>query len=197
METNLSPTFTAFEGRKRIAAGDGEAVSAAVKKALGRKGHGALLVFRDGTGEQVDFDGHGVLALRQEAGRGVGRPKLGVVAREVTLLPRHWEWLNEQPGGASAALRRLVDGARKENAGRDRVRRAREAAHRFATAIAGNEPGFEEAMRALFAGREEEFARWTGAWPEDVREYARELAREAFAEGDAGAEVAERSCRTL
>jgi hypothetical protein len=183
MERNDSARFTAFAGRKRIAAGDGEAVSAAVKKALGRKGNGSVLVFRDGTGEQVDFDGSGALAVRQEAARGVGRPKLGVVAREVTLLPRHWEWLNEQPGGASAALRRLVEEARKASAGKDRVRRAREAAHRFATAMAGNEPGFEEAMRALFAGRREDFARETGAWPDDVRDYARELAREAFGEG--------------
>ncbi len=186
METNLSVQFTAFEGRKRIAAGDAGVVSAAVKKVLGRKKHGSLLVFRDGTGEQVDFDGSGALAVPREAARGVGRPKLGVVAREVTLLPRHWEWLNEQPGGASAALRRLVEGARKENAGKDRVRRAREAAHRFATAMAGNEPGFEEAMRALFAGRKGDFARETGGWPEDVRTYATELAREAFAEGDVG-----------
>ena len=75
-----------------------------------------------------------------------------MVAREVTLLPRHWEWLAQQSGGASVALRRLVDQARRGTEDKDRIRRAQEAAYRFMSAMAGNRPNFEDAIRALFAG---------------------------------------------
>lgn len=109
-------------------------------------------------------------------------PGAGVVGREVTLLPRHWEWLGSQPGGASVTLRKLVERARKENAGADRVRRAREVAYRFLPAMAGDRPGFEEATRALFAGDEEKFEAETAGWPADVRGYARALAAGAFPE---------------
>ena len=110
-----------------------------------------------------------------DAPRGVGRPKLGVVAREVTLLPRHWDWLNRQPGGASVALRRLVQEASRVNADRDAVRASREAAYRFMTAIAGALPGFEEATRALFAGERNRFEGLIDAWPADLRTHLQEL----------------------
>lgn len=109
-----------------------------------------------------------------------GRPRLGVVAREVTLLPRHWEWLATQPGGASVALRRLVEEARRASAGRDRQRFAREAAYRFMTAMAGDEPGYEETVRALFAGDSARFHGLVEAWPADVRDHAREMAAAAL-----------------
>lgn len=105
-----------------------------------------------------------------------GRPKLGVVAREVTLLPRHWEWLAAQRGGASQTLRRLVDEARRVDSGESLVRAAQEASYRFISAMAGDLPGFEGAARALFARDEAGFARWTAEWPEDVRLYAQKLA---------------------
>ena len=116
----------------------------------------------------------------QPAPRGPGRPKLGVVAREVTLLPRHWEWLAQQSGGASVALRRLVDEARRANKDKDRVRQAREAAYRFIAAMGENKPHYEEVARALFAGDAERFQAWTAAWPADVRDHARRLAATAF-----------------
>jgi len=106
---------------------------------------------------------------------------LGVVGREVTLLPRHWEWLNAQPGGASVALRKLVEQARRANAGKDRVRRAQEVAFRFMSAMVGNESGFEEATRALFAGDRQRFEHHSESWPVDLRDYARALAADAFA----------------
>lgn len=112
--------------------------------------------------------------------RGRGRPRLGVVAREVTLLPRHWEWLNEQPGGASVALRRLVEEARKSNVDRDRRRQAQENAYRFMVVMAGNREGFEEATRALFAGDEKRFGAHMKSWPEAIADYARSLAGRAF-----------------
>ncbi|HMT15841.1 MAG TPA: DUF2239 family protein, partial [Ottowia sp.] len=110
-----------------------------------------------------------------------GRPRLGVVAREVTLLPRHWDWLAAQPGGASAALRRLVEDARKVHAERDRERAAKERSYRFMSAIAGHLPGFEEASRALFADSAAAFDSRVADWPADVRAYLRWLARDAFA----------------
>jgi hypothetical protein len=113
--------------------------------------------------------------------RGPGRPKLGVVAREVTLLPRHWEWLAAQPGTASQVLRRLIDDARRQDGGRTRARQAREHAYAFIVAVGGNLAGFEEASRALFAGEREKFERETAAWPNDVRTYALRLAFEAAA----------------
>lgn len=110
--------------------------------------------------------------------RGRGRPKLGVVSREVTLLPRHWEWLAAQPGGASVALRKLVEQARRDNADKDRSRRASERAYHFISAMGGDFPGFEEATRALFAGDLAGFAERTAVWPEDVRDHALRLADE-------------------
>jgi hypothetical protein len=108
--------------------------------------------------------------------RGRGRPKLGVVAREVTLLPRHWEWLNAQPGGASVALRKLVDEARRANGDKDRAREAREAAYHFMSAAAGNRPHFEEASRALFADDRRHFVALIADWPADIRDHAVALA---------------------
>jgi len=114
-----------------------------------------------------------------------GRPRLGVVAREVTLLPRHWEWLSEQPGGASVTLRKLVEVARLSTVDEVRVRRAREACYRFTNTLAGDEPGCEEALRALFARDEEKVRAFTDEWPPDVRAHARRLAGYSFgAAGD-------------
>ncbi|AGU49767.1 hypothetical protein VAPA_1c26690 [Variovorax paradoxus B4] len=149
-----------------------------------RKDDTPYLVFNEQTGELLDFDVHnraGIVAhaasaeTSEETPRGVGRPRLGVVAREVTLLPRHWDWLNRQPGGASVALRRLVQEASRVNADRDAVRASREAAYRFMTAIAGALPGFEEATRALFAGERERFDELVAAWPEDIKAHLQRL----------------------
>ena len=187
----------AFAGPTRIAAGTLRDVIAKAKRALDDGEWGAVLIFDDQTGERIDVDFRGSLedivehmrlvaessTPRQEnasATRGPGRPRLGVVAREVTLLPRHWEWLNRQPGGASVALRRLVDDARAAYGGRDIVRQAREAAYRFMSAMAGDETGFEEATRALFAGNAERFIEFSEAWPPDVRDHARVLAERSF-----------------
>ena len=108
--------------------------------------------------------------------RGRGRPKLGVVAREVTLLPRHWEWLNAQPGGASVALRKLVEAARRTNGDADRLRAARDAAYHFMSAMAGNLTNFEEASRALFADDRRRFTSLIAAWPPDIRDHVAKLA---------------------
>ena len=181
--------FIAFEGDRAIASGNLRDVVSAAKKTLDRHKEASILIFDGMTGGPIDIDFRGtieaVLARLPKtpiapaaddtapfAPRGPGRPKLGVVAREVTLLPRHWEWLNAQRGGASVALRKLVDEARRASGDRDRERAARDAAYRFMSAMAGDLPGFEEASRALFAGDRLRFEQHTVAWPEDIRAYA-------------------------
>jgi hypothetical protein len=126
-------------------------------------------------------------ALPGRSRSGPGRPKLGVVSREISLLPRHWDWLEEQPNGASAALRRLVDQARKREPGEQRARLAREAAGRFMSAMAGNFPGYEEASRALYAGNRSRFEELTLNWPRDIREYIWSRAEEGFLDAVRGA----------
>lgn len=177
--------YIAFAGPRRLASGALREVLLAVKTHHDAGGIAAL-VFDDETGKQVDFDLRGtpeeVLARAEAPARrkaGPGRPKLGVVAREITLLPRHWEWLERQPGGSSAALRRLVDEARRREPDRARARQVRDAAGRFMWAIAGDLPGFEEASRALYAGDLDRLAKRIRAWPEDIREHVLERAGEA------------------
>jgi hypothetical protein len=183
--------FTAFQGLHRLATGPLAEVALAVKHA--NDGADApILIFSDATGRAVDFDLRGsdadvVARLQQPAAtaatdtpRGRGRPKLGVVAREVTLLPRHWDWLSAQPGGASVALRKLIDETRRATGDRDRSRAARDAAYHFMSAMAGNLPNFEEASRALFAGDRRRLAGLIAGWPEDIREHIVKLAFVAF-----------------
>src|SRR5262249_19540415 len=135
---------------------------------------------------QIDFDLRGTLTdvrarYRQAPAHvGPGRPKLGVVAREVSLLPRHWEWLEQQPHGASGALRRLVDGARKRNPDEQQARSAIEAADRFLSAMAGNLPRYEEASRTLYARNKRQFHELTREWPRDIRLHADHLVRGAL-----------------
>jgi hypothetical protein len=186
---------TAFRDAARIASGPLPRVALAVTAALSADPAAAILVFDDETGKVVDLDLRGsdaevVARLSppgsepasaepapggEEASRGRGRPKLGVVAREITLLPRHWDWLALQPGGASQALRRLVDEARRNDGGRSRTRAAQEAAYAFISTMAGDREGFEEASRALFASDSAGFALHSRTWPADIRAYAEKL----------------------
>jgi hypothetical protein len=182
------PLF-AFSGHRLLARGPAAEVVAAVKTAT--DAGETVLTFDATDGGVVDLDLRGdqaaVLARLSSAPeaekRGPGRPKLGVTAREVTMLPRHWDWLAGQPGGASVALRKLVEGALKEAEGPDRARRAKEATYRFMTAIAGDLPGYEEATRMLFAGDWTAFDAAVEGWPEGVRETARGMAAGAWRNG--------------
>lgn len=180
---------TAFDGDAILARGRLAEVALAVARRLSERPEAMLLTFDDASGRVVDLDLRGTpaeIVARLDSGgpRGRGRPKLGVVAREVTLLPRHWEWLSAQPGGASQALRRLIDEARRGDRGETQGRIAREAAYRFMGAMAGDRPGFEEATRALFANDEIGFFRQAASWPADIRTYAQELAWSAAREAD-------------
>ena len=179
------PTCIAFSGIRRIASGNLPEVARAAKAEMDRDRWAQVLIFDDVTSNLIEVDLRGSEpgvepVPPQEETRRPGRPKLGVVAREVTLLPRHWEWLAGQPGGASVALRKLVEQARSANQGRDRRRRAQESAYRFLSAMAGNARGFEESIRALFAGERDRFNQIVEPWPVDVRDHARKLAAVAF-----------------
>lgn len=208
MSNNVDPgrdsalACTAFAGGERVAAGRLQEVALTCKILLDAGESRPVHIFDDATAQPVEVDFRG--SAEEVAGRllggphftgepagneaqdeepkrrGPGRPKLGVVGREVTLLPRHWDWLNAQPGGASVALRKLVEQARRLNGLKDRIRQSREIAFRFMSAMAGDEPGFEEAIRALFAGSRAGFETNTALWPKDVREYAARLAREGL-----------------
>jgi len=181
MMNPTTPSCAVFDGTTLLARGAKEAVAPLVRKRLAERPEARILVFDDHTGQVLDLDlrdapSAPVGAVPETGARGRGRPKLGVIAREVTLLPRHWEWLAAQPGGASPALRRLIDEARRGERGQTQARLAQEAAYRFMTALAGDLPGYEEALRALFAGEETRFATLIAGWPIDVRTYAQELA---------------------
>lgn len=187
-----SPRYTAFAGQRLLTTGVSWEVGIAVRKAQDCDTSDAILIFDDQTGRQVDFDLRGTeeeIAARlrmpdepqqDDTPRSPGRPKLGVVSREVTLLPRHWDWLSHQPGGASAALRRLVDTARKLGNHKQVARQAQEAADRFMMTMLGNQPGYEEAARALYAGDHARFLTLSDPWPVDLRDHARRLAKPAF-----------------
>ena len=185
---------TAFAGSARIASGELRHVALKAKQAF--DAGKPVLVFEDGSGRVVELPlelpaadllrrlAEPMVAAatggEKPAARGPGRPKLGVVAREVTLLPRHWDWLAAQPGGASVALRKLVEDARKVGGGEDRRRAAQEATYRFMQAMAGDFAGYEDVARALFAGDIGKFEQHSATWPEDVRDHAALLAADAF-----------------
>ena len=186
---------TAFSGPQRIASGELRHVAMKAKQAFDLHPDRPVLVFDEADGRTVEVplelpaaDLLRLLAQPQLAAsadpapapRKPGRPRLGVVAREITLLPRHWDWLAAQPGGASVALRRLVEDARKVSSGDDRRRAAQEATFRFMQAMAGDAPGFEEAARALFAGDVARFEEQVARWPDDVRDHVMWLATDAF-----------------
>jgi hypothetical protein len=189
---------TAFRAAKVFARGPLHEVARAVKVASetgwDAGGDAGILVFDDETGRLVDLDLRGT--VEEVVGRhspdssgagggapakGPGRPRLGVVGKEVTLLPRHWAWLSAQRGGASVTLRKLVEHARRSSVRADEVRRAQDAAFRFAQAMVGDEPGFEEATRALFAGDSGRFTDEAKRWPADLRDHALRLAAPVFA----------------
>ena len=192
-------SYIAFEDSTRIATGDLQQVAMKVKETMDLQPAAAVLVFNSETSEVVELDLRGTLkdVLRkltptekndaksgEQPPQGRGRPKLGVVAREVTLLPRHWDWLNRQSGGASVALRKLVEEALRTHSKKDQVETGRAYAYRFMSVMAGDLPGFEEAARALFSGNELQFNAMVASWPADVQGHAKELAAATFTTAD-------------
>lgn len=199
MTDTATSSYTTFNGHKRIASGSLKVNALAVKHALATDVPSPLLTFCDQTGQVVDIDIRGsdaemfarlppegchlqgnesalIDSGESDEPRGRGRPKLGVVAREVTLLPRHWDWLAAQRGGASVTLRKLIDEARRASMDRDQQRQTNERVYHFMSTMAGDMAGFEEATRALFANDAAKFHQLSEAWPTDVRDYLKYLA---------------------
>jgi hypothetical protein len=190
MKNPPDTTWIAFARTRRIASGAPREVVATVKAFVDGHPQAGVLIFDAATSHRVEIDLRGAVStvLRrlppspavekqadetapEPAVRTPGRPKLGVTAREVTLLPRHWEWLAGQPGGTSVALRKLVEQARRASTDADRLRAAQESAYRFMTTMAGDQPGYEEAIRALFAGDQMRLQQHVARWPRDVRSH--------------------------
>jgi hypothetical protein len=185
--------YWAFEGEERIAEGDLAAVVLQVKRRLGKADRGSALIFSEATGATVDFNFHGsekdvlkrleVFTSEPEPteSAGPGRPRLGVVSREISLLPRQWEWLATQPGGASGMIRKLVDEAKRKASDSPTLKQLQERAYKFMSVMAGDRPGYEEALRCLYKKDRKGFLERSAAWPKDVRDAARRLADAAFA----------------
>lgn len=181
-------TLTAFLQRRQIAHGNLSEILQQIKATP--IGNESVFIFNDQTGKRLDIHPHGdeasALAAYPELAeqqpeesatvKTRGRPKLGVSAKEVTLLPRHWEWLATQPGGASATLRRLIEQARKASEPADNKRRRHESAYQFMHEVAGDLPEYETCLRALFADDETAFNAAMTDWPQDIRRYAATLA---------------------
>lgn len=191
--TSSSQSYTAFHGNKFLVQGQLEEVVLQLRQKLKSDSSASILVFSDLTGKEMDFDLRGsekevlqrlqVYLSHDEKSlghSGPGRPKLGVVAREVSLLPRHWEWLSTQSGGASAILRRLIEAEKKNSSSRDLLRQAQERAHKFMSAMAGNLENFEEALRALYAKDKTKFKEQISKWPNDIKDHTKKMAAAAF-----------------
>jgi len=197
---NFSANYYAFSGDMLLANGTLQEIVLSLKNHEKQEDTKSFLLFNGESGHQIDLDLTGSdaellqryrsdLSSGEKAGdsgnqqpqkRGRGRPKLGVEGREVTLLPRHWEWLETQRGGASATIRRLIDEERKESVAQDRKKAAQDATNRFMYGIGGDLPGFEEAIRALYGGNRQGFIDETNAWSVDIRDCARKFAAPAF-----------------
>jgi uncharacterized protein len=201
MDQQYPKNCTAFIGMNRLVSGDVREVAKKVKEVTDKSKDKTILIFDDSNGETVEIDLRGKVddvlkrldtaiakfeknssaGNEEPAGpKGPGRPKLGVISREVTLLPRHWDWLNNQPGGASVALRKLVEEARHANAGKDKIRHSQNTAYKFMSAMAGNLPGYEDAIRALFAANQSGFKKSVASWPQDVKSYVAKLSHDAL-----------------
>ena len=192
---NSQSTIVAFQAQNQLARAPALEVALLVKKQQKQIDSDPILLFDAESGRQLDLDISGSVGdierrygrsdaapATTESGEGKrrGRPKLGVVGKEVPLVPRHWEWLEQQRGGASATLRRLIDQARKDVSGQEQVKQSQDSAQRFMTAVAGNLPGYEEAVRALYARNKAQFDRETANWPTDIRRCARDYAQHAL-----------------
>lgn len=195
MSSTHATEYIAFLGPRRLASGSRVAVARAAKRALEQGSTDTLLIFGARDSRPLDLDLHGSLdqvvarlsvepSALATSPRGPGRPKLGVVPREVTLLPRHWDWLTHQPGGASAVLRRLVEQAARLPDPKALARHAMESTDRFMRVIAGDRPGYEEAARALYRGERSSFEAVTGKWPVDIRKHLHELAADVWPQTD-------------
>lgn len=189
---NMFNTYTAFMGTDFFGQGSLSEIILKIKKYIGTAENTNILIFSDLTGKAIDFNFQGSLLDVQkrldvfvsenstQQITGPGRPKLGVISREISLLPAHWEWLATQPGGSSAVIRKLIDEARKKSEGSLSIKQIQERVHRFTTAMAGDLQGYEEALRALYRKDEDQFLIQMGSWPSDIRDHVINLSKPIF-----------------
>lgn len=176
METHNDHSYSAFLDHKLISSG----TLSEITELLRSRKDSAILVFDDLTGRVVDIDLRAHIPPVKKKTTGPGRPKLGVESKEITLLPRHWDWLSKQPGGASVTLRKLVEEAKKLSQGTDLVREAQDATYQFMRVMAGDLAGYEEALRALYAKNAAKFKQLTNEWPKDIQQHIKRLSKAAF-----------------
>lgn len=190
---NETITYTAFESGIVISSGSLSEVVTEIKKKLGKSNHASVLIFNDLTGRTMDFNFQGSEKDVQKRlqvytqipdsktdNSGPGRPKLGVISREVSLLPRHWEWLASQTGGASATLRRLIEEAKKTSVQTMTIKQAQERTYHFMSVVAGDYKGYEEVLRALYKKDKAKFFAEMSDWPEDIVYYIRKISEPVF-----------------
>lgn len=192
MKTDYLNCYTAFEGTDLLFRGNLKEVVLSTKTYLGHRQNTSVLIFCDVTGKTMDFNFHGskqdvlrrlekyTLAEEPKEPTGPGRPKLGVISREISLLPRHWEWLATQAGGASATIRLLVEDARKKSSDISSVKQMQERVYQIMFVLAGDFQGYEEALRALYKRDSNAFFRNVKSWPKDIQKYLSEVAIPVF-----------------
>lgn len=185
-------SYTVFDKFQILSQGSLNEVAIAVKKRLRIQSDARILIFSDSTGRQVDLDFSGTekdtlerlkiyIPKTASPHTGAGRPKLGVIPREISLLPHHWEWLLNQEGGASSAIRRLIDEKNKPALlAKDKIKQAQEVTYKFLSAIAGDLPHFEDVIRFLYRKDKKKFENLMSDWPKDIVKYSTALANQAF-----------------
>lgn len=189
---NLKTTFTAFDAHSLIAYGDLAEVVLKIKGSIGKASISTILIFSDITGKTIDFNFHGskqeilkrleVYTSVQDAepSSGPGRPKLGVVSREVSLLPRHWEWLATQRGGASATIRTLIEDTMKKASAGQSAKQIQDRVYQIMSVLAGDLSDYEEALRAMYKKDKKSFLGYIEGWPKDVQNYLVKSSKEIF-----------------
>ena len=185
-------TYTAFEGFQICAHGSLDSVAISIKQRLKKDPTTQFLIFSNSSGKQMDLDLSGSqkvilerLKIYQAShfspATGPGRPKLGVISREVSLLPQHWEWLSNQSGGASATIRRLVDEKIKEPvSAENQIKQAQEVVYRVLSSLAGNLPNYEDVIRFLYRRDKKSFRNAMSDWPKDVVSHTMALSKRVF-----------------
>ena len=194
MKADNSNSYTAFDGSVLLFRGGLKEVVLNIKEHLGRSENSSVLIFSDLTGKTMDFSFHGskqdilkrlekyTFTEEPKEPSGPGRPKLGVVSREISLLPRHWEWLATQSGGASATIRLLVEEARKKSSNISSIKQMQERAYQIMSVLAGDLQGYEEALRALYKKDSKVFFTHVKRWPIDIQKYLNEITKPVFEE---------------
>jgi hypothetical protein len=194
MKTSQVNKYSAFEDAKLLFQGELSDVVLKIKKYLGSDRNSAILIFSEDTGKLMDFNFQGTTqavlkrlevftsAEQMNPSSGPGRPRLGVVSREVSLLPRHWEWLAARSGGASATIRLLVEEAQKKSSTNPSIKQMQERVYRVMSVLAGDFHGYEEALRALYKRDRKSFVSRIETWPKDVQKYLNDLGKPVFEE---------------